>query len=146
MFLNYRMLLFSLFYLHILCTLLCTFAIDGKHVVIQASINAGSTFYNYKGTHSIVLLAVCDAHYRFTAVDDGEAGCHSDGGVMANFEFGQALENGTLSIPEPRPLTGTTQPALPYVIIGDAAKRKHLASIHWKESFRGPRCFQLLTQ
>ena len=41
--------------------------------------------------------------------------------VLANSDFGQALENGTLSIPDPHPLTGTTQPALPYVIVGDAA-------------------------
>ena len=46
----------------------------------------------------MLIVVVCDAQYRFTVVDIGEAGRHSDGGVLANLKFGQALENGTLSI------------------------------------------------
>ena len=88
---------------------------------MQAPVNSGSSFFNYKGTHSIVLLAVCDAHYRFTLVDIGDNGHHSDGGVLTTSDFGQALENGALSIPSDRPLTGTTRPNLPYVFVDDKA-------------------------
>lgn len=56
---------------------------------------------------------------RFILIDLGSAGRHSDGGVLANSVFGQALENDSLVLPSPRPLPGTVE--LPYVFVGDEA-------------------------
>ena len=42
-------------------------------------------------------------------------------GFFFQTAFGRSFENGTLSIPTPQPLTGTTQPALPFVFVGDEA-------------------------
>jgi len=43
----------------------CLGAIDGKHVVLECPANTGSSFFNYKETFSIILLAVVDANYLF---------------------------------------------------------------------------------
>ena len=63
--------------------------------MMQVPANSGSNFYNYKGTFSIILLAVCDAQYCFTLLDIGDIGRQSDGGVLANSAFGQSLESGS---------------------------------------------------
>ena len=84
----------------------CLGALDGKHVVIQAPANSGSQFFNYKGTYSVVLLALVDASYRFRVVDVGAFGRSSDGGISAASAFGRALQEGTLDLPEDTPLPG----------------------------------------
>lgn len=74
----------------------CIGAADGKHIRILHPKNTGSQFYNYKGFYSIVLMAVVDADYKFTFCDVGCQGRISDGGVLKNSSFWQALVQGRI--------------------------------------------------
>ena len=91
-------------------------ALDGKHVCIECPKNAGSDFYNYKGFHSINLMAMCDAHYRFTYVNIGRYGRDNDASIFGNTDLFRRLENGTLNVPLPSDIDGFQ---LPYVVLGD---------------------------
>ena len=88
---------------------LCCGAIDGKHVVLKAPANSGSQFFNYKGTFSIVLLAVVDADKCFRIIDVGGYGRTSDGGILANSVFGQALRAGDLKLPADSTVSGCAE-------------------------------------
>jgi len=65
-------------------------------------------------------MAVVDAHYNFVVVDVGAYGKQSDGNVLANSTFGKLL-NMDLALPPPEPITGTSEPRLPFVFVGDEA-------------------------
>ena len=95
-------------------------AIDGKHVQMFAPARQGSSFFNYKKTHSIVPLGVCDANYKFTLVDIGDSGRQSDGSVYANSNLGYAIENKLLNVPNDAKITDSSK-VLPYVFVGDDA-------------------------
>lgn len=97
----------------------CIGAIDGKHIVVQAPAHSGSTFYNYHGCHSLVLLAICDANYCFTCVDIGAEGRQSDGGIFQRSDIGIAFENNLLNVPSPENVSENC--ILPFVLVGDEA-------------------------
>ncbi|XP_062387121.1 uncharacterized protein LOC134100772 [Sardina pilchardus] len=100
----------------------CLGAMDGKHVVIEAPPSSGSVYYNYKGTFSIVLLAVVDARYCFRLVDIGAYGRNSDGGTLSASAFGTALRQNTLGIPEDSILPGAEHLGpMPHVFLADEA-------------------------
>ena len=81
-------------------------AIDGKHISIERPKNSGSLYYNYKGFYSVVLLAICDAKYRFTHADIGQYGSGNDSGVLKHSKLGQGFENNEFDIPPPSEVHG----------------------------------------
>lgn len=98
----------------------CLGSMDGKHIMLQAPINTGSKFINYKGFFSIVLFAVVDANYNFTYINVGCQGRISDGGVFANTTIKQLLDEQKLNLPDEMNLPGRNK-LVPYVFLADDA-------------------------
>lgn len=98
----------------------CVGALDGKHIAMRCPANGGSTYYNYKGFHSIILMALVDAEYKFTWVDVGREGSAGDAQVFNNSELKECIENNTIGFPAPDPLPGDDRP-MPYYIVADDA-------------------------
>ena len=70
---------------------------DGKHIVMQCPAKVGSYYYNYKGTHSIVLMAVAGPDYKCLYADVGTNGRVSDGVYGTNVELHKILKKDQLS-------------------------------------------------
>lgn len=90
--------------------------------MIKCPTKTGSLYFNYKGTFSVVLLALVDANYKFVCIDIGSYGRNSDGGIFAHSSLGRALSAEQLKLPPDSPLPGAEQlgPA-PFVMVGDEA-------------------------
>ncbi|XP_054261015.1 uncharacterized protein LOC128985495 [Macrosteles quadrilineatus] len=99
----------------------CIGAVDGKHVVIESPTGSASVFYNFKGFFSVVLFALVDADYNYMFVDVGAQGSAGDVAVFENSALGKKLAEGSLDLPEPRPLPGMESNDIPYFIVGDEA-------------------------
>ncbi|KAK9679565.1 DDE superfamily endonuclease [Popillia japonica] len=72
---------------------------DGKHVVVQCPANSGSKYYNYKGTFSIVLLALVDNNYNLSCINIGSYGSYSYERIFAKSALQKAVEENSLNIP-----------------------------------------------
>ena len=51
---------------------------------MQAPMRSDSSYFNYKDSHRMVLMAVSDSHYRIILINIGEGRRSSDGGISAN--------------------------------------------------------------
>lgn len=103
----------------------CLGAIDGKHVEITKPRSTHTLYHNYKDFFSIVLMACCDANYKFRYVYVGANGSQSDGGVFRSAGFGYDILNGRLDVPPPVNLPGSNI-ELPHFFVGDAAFPLHV--------------------
>ena len=95
-------------------------AIDGRHVHIKCPKHGGSIYYNYKGFHSIILLALVGANYKFLWVDVGGNGSASDCQIFNGCYLKEAIDSSVIGFPPADPLPGDDRPT-PYSIIGDDA-------------------------
>nr|CAH0110752.1 unnamed protein product [Daphnia galeata] len=98
----------------------CLGALDGKHIRIKCPKLSGSEFYNYKNYHSIILMALADAKYRFLITDIGASGREGDASVFSSSSLASAMKKNRCNIPKPAPLPKCDWIA-PFFIVGDEA-------------------------
>lgn len=85
-------------------------------------------YYNYKQCNSLVLMAIADSNYRFVYVNIGSYGKDCDSAIFKRSEIWKSIVTGRHQFPEPKCLTETESPKVPYFFVGDKAfvLHKHL--------------------
>lgn len=95
-------------------------ALDGKHVAIRKPKKCESMYFNYKGYHSIVLMALVDADYKFQWVNVGTPGSCSDAQIWNDCDLRDHIVTDRIGWPQPDPLPNDDRDT-PYFIIADEA-------------------------
>lgn len=95
-------------------------ALDGKHVAIKCPPGGGSKYFNYKGFHSIVLMGLVDANYKFIWVNVGAPGSCSDAQIWNQSDLRQYIIDEIIHIPAADCLPNDDHD-IPYFIVGDDA-------------------------
>ena len=67
---------------------------------------SSSLWDNYKGYFSMVLHAICDAHYNFAAINIGEYRSNNDCSVLLSSRMGRKFEQNRVNIPPPETSDG----------------------------------------
>ncbi|KAL0879269.1 hypothetical protein ABMA27_003049 [Loxostege sticticalis] len=101
----------------------CLGSIDGKRIrILKKILNTGSTNFNYKNYHSIILMACADADSLFTMIEVGCAGRNSDAGIFRVSSMKRLIEEDALNIPAPGPLPmDENNFSFPFYFVGDEA-------------------------
>ncbi|KAK4302017.1 hypothetical protein Pmani_025869 [Petrolisthes manimaculis] len=108
----------------------CIGAMDGKRFLLTKPSNTGALYYDYKSHHSMIMLALVDANYKFLFVDVGTQGRASDAGVWEKCILREYLEGERLDVPAAASLPYAPSVKTPFVIVGDDAFPAQSVPIH----------------
>ena len=95
-------------------------ALAGKHFPIRYPRHGGILYHNYKGFHSIVLLALVDGDYKFLWVDMEAAGSSSDAKIFKHSDLRHKIEDSSIGFPESESLFADGS-KVNFFILGDDA-------------------------
>ena len=95
-------------------------AIDGSHISINVSDDHKSAYYNFKCSHSILLMAICDANYKFYYVITGIAGRANDAVAFKESDVFKHLEQ-SKAFPVSHRTFAPSNNIIPYHFLGDSA-------------------------